>query len=57
MLNLLNRYITGNDATKAAIDALVKTEPYKRIRRQCEDRLRKDTAYFLAIMDVERRLK
>ena len=56
-MNLRNTYITGNDATKASIDKLIKTEPYRLIRRKCEDRMRKDTAYFLAVMDVERGLK
>ena len=56
-MNLLNKYITGNDTTKANIDKLVKTEPYRLIRRRCEDKMRKDTAYFLAVLDIERGLK
>lgn len=59
-MNLLNKYITGNDKSRETITELLKTEPYRLKRRQCEDRIRKNPLDFLRVMvvlDIERGLK
>lgn len=59
-MNLLNKYITGNDKTRETITGLLKTEQYRLKRRQCEDRIRKNPLDFLkvlAALDIERGLK
>ena len=59
-MNLLNKYITGNVKTRESITEMLKTDPYKLKRRQCEDRIRKNTLDFLkvlAALDIERGLK
>ena len=59
-MNLLNKYITGNQQTRETITGLLKTEPYRLKRRQIEDRIRKNTIDFLkvlAALDIERGLK
>ena len=59
-MNLLNKYITGNQQTRETITELLKTEPYRLKRRQCEDRIRKNPLDFLkvlAALDIERGLK
>ena len=59
-MNLLNKYITGNQKTRETIAETLKTEPYRLKRRQIEDRIRKNTLDFLkvlATLDIERGLK
>ena len=59
-MNLLNKYITGNDKARETITELLKTEPYRLKRRQIEDRIMKNTLDFLrvlAALDIERSLK
>ena len=59
-MNLLTKYITGNDKARETITEMLKTEPYRLKRRQCEDRIRKNTLDFLkvlAALDIERGLK
>lgn len=59
-MNLLNKYITGNDKTRETITEMLKTEPYRLKRRQIEDRIRKNPTDFLkvlATLDIERGLK
>ena len=60
LLNLLNKYITGNDKTRETITETLKTEPYRLKRRQIEDRIRKNPLDFLkalAALDIERSLR
>lgn len=59
-INLLNQYITGNDATKNSIREKLKTDLFKLKRRQIEDRIRKNPLDFLRVMaalDIDKRLK
>ena len=59
-MNLLNKYITGNDKARETITGILKTEPYRLKRRQCEDRIRKNPLDFLKVLvalDIERGLK
>ena len=59
-MNLLNKYITGNQQIRETITDLLKTEPYRLKRRQIEDRIRKNTLDFLkvmAVLDIDRSLK
>ena len=59
-MNLLNKYITGNDKTRETITEMLKTDPYRLKRRQIEDRIRKNPIDFLrvlATLDIERGLK
>ena len=59
-MNLLNKYITGNQKTRETITEMLKTDPYRLKRRQIEDRIRKNPLDFLkalATLDIERGLK
>lgn len=59
-MNLLTKYITGNQQTRETITGLLKTDPYRLKRRQVEDRIRKNPLDFLkvlAALDIDRGLK